>query len=357
MEGRAAAAAGCGLREVAAPCDSMAAQNGSPWKRSPWERWESQRCATSARCSWVSGGSCSAAGGRRWSAAVAAWPGGCGASSRLRSSVGATSTRAHCCGGWQVGATLPGWAALCAAPPAKVLQRLPPVRMRACHPCPHHCPSAEAVCYPPALLPSSFLRWEPCREDLQHSAVAVVEWKGVRASATLSFDGEGRFLELRSRDYWRVMPDGRVAQFPWRARGSNHKRFWCGGCEAAGCARTPSLWTLLKQRAVHSCAAGSATAAPGWRFPRTSRLPGWRRTEASSRTCATMFGRSWHAERLHLTCNHVCHCLSIMSGAPAKAGSADAGRGERPPAHTTLIRGLRLASPLPHRRSAYLRWP
>ena len=59
---------------------------------------------------------------------------------------------------------------------------------------------AEAVCFPPALLPSPHLRWLPAEAgDPPHSARAVVTLGGAAAAATLTFDGEGRFVELRSR--------------------------------------------------------------------------------------------------------------------------------------------------------------
>lgn len=83
----------------------------------------------------------------------------------------------------------------------------------------------EAVCYPPALLPSAHLRWLPSESDPEHSAEAVVTCRGSTARATLTFDGEGRFVELLSGDYWRVMPDGGMARTQWRARGSRHRRF------------------------------------------------------------------------------------------------------------------------------------
>lgn len=84
---------------------------------------------------------------------------------------------------------------------------------------------AEAVCFPPALLPSPHLSWAPAEEDPQHAARAVLTLGGATAAATLRFDGEGRFLELRSDDYWRVMPDGSTARMPWRATGADHQRF------------------------------------------------------------------------------------------------------------------------------------
>lgn len=84
---------------------------------------------------------------------------------------------------------------------------------------------AEAVCFPPALLPSRHLAWLPGVGDAQRSAVAQLTLGGTTATATFTFDEEGRFVELRSQDYWRVMPDGTVARAPWVARGSAHQRF------------------------------------------------------------------------------------------------------------------------------------
>lgn len=86
---------------------------------------------------------------------------------------------------------------------------------------------AEGVCFPPALRPSPQLRWLPCTEgDPARSARAVVTSAcGATAAAIVTWDAEGRFVELRSDDYWRVLPDGSVAQHPWRARGSGHQRF------------------------------------------------------------------------------------------------------------------------------------
>lgn len=92
---------------------------------------------------------------------------------------------------------------------------------------------AEAVCFPPALQPSRHLVWLPDEADPQRSAVARLTLGATSVTATVSFDGEGRFLELRSDDYWRVTPDGRVARNPWVARGGVHRRFrrvYKGGC-------------------------------------------------------------------------------------------------------------------------------
>lgn len=84
---------------------------------------------------------------------------------------------------------------------------------------------AEAVLFPPALLPSPHLAWQRSEEDPQRSARAVVRWRGTTTSATLTFDGEGRLLRLRSDDYWRVLPGGAVEQFPWVATATEHRRF------------------------------------------------------------------------------------------------------------------------------------
>lgn len=84
---------------------------------------------------------------------------------------------------------------------------------------------AEAVCFPPALAPSRHLAWLPAGADPQRSAVARLALGGTSVSATLTFDEEGRFLELRSDDYWRVRPDGGVARSTWVACGAAHRRF------------------------------------------------------------------------------------------------------------------------------------
>ena len=91
---------------------------------------------------------------------------------------------------------------------------------------------AEAVCFPPALLPSDHLAWLPAEADPQCSAVARLTLAGTVVTATLTFDDEGRFLELRSDDYWRVTPDGSVARNTWVARGGAHRRFRRVQCDA-----------------------------------------------------------------------------------------------------------------------------
>ncbi|KAL4436532.1 hypothetical protein ABPG75_003671 [Micractinium tetrahymenae] len=99
---------------------------------------------------------------------------------------------------------------------------------------------AEAVCFPPALLPSRHLTWLPAAEGEGggpargaravlrcRGARAVLRCRGVAVQALLTFDEQGRFSQLETEDYWRVLPgSGEVVQAPWRARAvGGHKRF------------------------------------------------------------------------------------------------------------------------------------
>lgn len=84
---------------------------------------------------------------------------------------------------------------------------------------------AEAVCFPPALLPSSHLKWLPSPTAPDSCACAVINCGGAAAAATFTFDHLGRVRELRSNDFYRAQPGGRIQRTPWFARTAGFMRF------------------------------------------------------------------------------------------------------------------------------------
>lgn len=146
---------------------------------------------------------------------------------------------------------------------------------------------AEAACFPPALLPSRHLRWLPAQAgDPPHSARAVLTLGSATTTATLTFDGEGRVVELRSEDFWRVAPGGGVTRQPFHARSSRHRRFECAGtcCWGSNGRLCSRMHARLRAAAavpaaaaallLPTCGAGRPSpshaawaAAAGWRPP------------------------------------------------------------------------------------------
>jgi hypothetical protein len=81
------------------------------------------------------------------------------------------------------------------------------------------------VCFPPALLPSPHLKWLPSPTDPDRCASALLSCAGAVVAATFTFDSLGRVQEVRSNDFYRAMPGGRVVRTPWLARASGYMRF------------------------------------------------------------------------------------------------------------------------------------
>ncbi|KAI7841479.1 hypothetical protein COHA_004873 [Chlorella ohadii] len=83
---------------------------------------------------------------------------------------------------------------------------------------------AEAPCFPPALQPSLFLRWEEVKGEPQQ-AQAVLSWGGPPVRATFTFDRWGRVARCSSHDFLRRLPDGSFEQGEWQVAYSGHMLF------------------------------------------------------------------------------------------------------------------------------------
>jgi len=74
------------------------------------------------------------------------------------------------------------------------------------------------VWYPTALLPREGITWEPVDDQ---RAEATVEYGGVSASLTFSFDGD-EVTQVSGGRYRRV--DGGFERTPWTGRWDDHQR-------------------------------------------------------------------------------------------------------------------------------------
>lgn len=83
---------------------------------------------------------------------------------------------------------------------------------------------AEAPCFPPALQPSHFLRWEEVTGEPQQ-AQAVLSWGGPPVRATFTFDRWGRVARCTSHDFLRRLPDGSFERGEWQVAYSGHLLF------------------------------------------------------------------------------------------------------------------------------------
>ncbi|KAI3423894.1 hypothetical protein D9Q98_009728 [Chlorella vulgaris] len=84
---------------------------------------------------------------------------------------------------------------------------------------------AEAVCFPQALLPSRFLRWEAV-EGQEQEAEAVLTYGGVCVRAIFRFDRFDRAASMRTRDFLRRRSNGTFdADGEWRVDYSGHMLF------------------------------------------------------------------------------------------------------------------------------------
>ena len=81
------------------------------------------------------------------------------------------------------------------------------------------------MCFPAALLPSAHLKWVPSPTKPERCASAVLTWQGAAVAVTFTFDSLGRVVELRSNDFYRASPGGRVVRTPWFAKAAGYMRF------------------------------------------------------------------------------------------------------------------------------------
>lgn len=83
---------------------------------------------------------------------------------------------------------------------------------------------AEAVCFPQALQPSTFLRWEPVKGQ-NNEAVAVLTYGGLTVRATFLFDSFARAVRVTTHDFLRRLPSGAFEQGEWTVSYSGHMLF------------------------------------------------------------------------------------------------------------------------------------
>ncbi|GAB4820406.1 hypothetical protein N2152v2_007452 [Parachlorella kessleri] len=80
---------------------------------------------------------------------------------------------------------------------------------------------AEAPCYPTALLPSDYLRWDP----VDHStARATITDAGLRASAVFRFNALGQIVGMRTTDSARSVSGGQLSRDPMCFYYRNYQR-------------------------------------------------------------------------------------------------------------------------------------
>lgn len=77
---------------------------------------------------------------------------------------------------------------------------------------------AEAPLFPTALLPSSFLRWEPVDSD---SAKAIIDCAGTRVETLFHFDKEGKIVQMTA-DRYRAVDNTTFVKQKWIGHYSNY---------------------------------------------------------------------------------------------------------------------------------------
>ena len=83
---------------------------------------------------------------------------------------------------------------------------------------------AEAVCYPQALQPSHFLRWEAV-EGKANEARAVLTYDGGSVSAIFTFNSQNNVVKFRSDDYARALPKVGIVPCGMVGRSKGHMLF------------------------------------------------------------------------------------------------------------------------------------
>lgn len=83
---------------------------------------------------------------------------------------------------------------------------------------------ADAACFPQALVPSRFLRWEQVPGE-SNEAEAVLTYGGLTVRAVFTFDRFGRVVRLRTRDALRRLSNGGYELGEWRVAYSGHMLF------------------------------------------------------------------------------------------------------------------------------------
>ncbi|KAL4421399.1 hypothetical protein ABPG75_010690 [Micractinium tetrahymenae] len=115
---------------------------------------------------------------------------------------------------------------------------------------------AEAACFPQALQPSSFLRWEPVPGE-GTAAVVVLSYAGLTVRATFGFDRFARIVRLTSRDFLRRLPSGRFERGEWVVSYSGHMLFGL----------SPQGDVMQEEVATHAGVFVPTNVEAAWRLP------------------------------------------------------------------------------------------
>lgn len=102
----------------------------------------------------------------------------------------------------------------------------------------------EAVSFPQALLPSRWVRWEGV-DGATDEARAVLNYQGVAVSAVFTFDNRHNVVGVRSEEYCRSMPGGKVARCGLRGSCKGHMLFGCVRGRLCTCAGAAVFWDVV----------------------------------------------------------------------------------------------------------------